>query len=77
VLAEIGERLARGETVYLAGIVTPAHDTGIALVEVSRANGIRLVSNDQEERFSRVKHDDRFPEHAIGVFRERLKQLSE
>ena len=74
VLAEIGERLSRDETVYLAGIGTPAHDTGIALVEVSRANGIRLISNDQEERFSRIKHDDRFPEHAIGVFRQRLDE---
>jgi len=75
VLKEIGERLSRDETVYLAGIGTPAHDTGIALVEVTRANGIRLISNDQEERLSRVKHDDRFPEQAVGLFRKRLDQL--
>ncbi|HQX49631.1 MAG TPA: carbamoyltransferase C-terminal domain-containing protein [Planctomycetaceae bacterium] len=73
-LTKIRERLALGETVYLAGIGTPAHDTGIALVEVSATNGIRLISNDQEERFSRVKHEDRFPKQAVGVFRQRLAQ---
>jgi len=71
-LADIGQRISRDETVYLAGISAPSHDTGIALIEVSREKGIRLISNDQEERFSRRKHDDQFPEHAIGVFQTRL-----
>jgi carbamoyltransferase len=65
-LARVRERLSRGETVYLAGIgVGGLHNTGAALVEVSSANGPRLIVNDEEERFSGVKHSLEYPRLAI------------
>jgi carbamoyltransferase len=33
---------------------------------VTRAHGVRLICNNEEERFSGQKHTDRFPRHAIA-----------
>jgi carbamoyltransferase len=67
-LAAIGAKLGRGETVYLAGISAAGlHNSGVALVEVTQKDGVRLICNNEEERFSGVKHTDRFPEHSIAA----------
>src|SRR6266404_3655350 len=55
-------QLARGETVYLAGLGLPGtHNSGVALVEVTQANGPRLIVNNEEERFSGNKHTTEYP----------------
>src|ERR1700722_21016513 len=39
-IARVREKLARGETVYLAGLGPPGtHNSGVALVEVTQAGG--------------------------------------
>ena len=38
----------------------------MALVEVTQAHGVRLICNNEEERFSGEKHTDRFPRHALA-----------
>lgn len=64
----IREKLDRGETVYLAGISAAGlHNTGVALIEVTQTNGVRLVCNNEEERFSGQKHTDRFPDHSVAA----------
>jgi len=74
-LASLRDKLARGETAYLAGIGAAGHNSGVSLVEVSAARGPRLLWNDEEERFSGIKHDANFPELALAQFRERLRDL--
>jgi carbamoyltransferase len=65
-LAEIRNRLARGETVYLAGLGAPGtHNSGVALVEVTQAGGPRLIVNNEEERFSGNKHTTEYPRGSI------------
>ena len=65
-LAHVREKLGRGETVYLAGLGLPGtHNTGVALVEVTQANGPRLILNNEEERFSGVKHTTEYPRTSI------------
>lgn len=65
--AAIGEKLNRGETVYLAGISAAGlHNSGVALVEITQTHGVRLICNNEEERFSGQKHTDRFPKHAVA-----------
>ena len=44
----------------ILGISAFYHDSAAALVEDGR-----IVAGAQEERFSRKKHDSRFPVHAI------------
>ncbi len=67
-IAEARERLARGETLYLAGIGAPGtHNSGVALVEVTQASGPRLILNNEEERFSGNKHTSEFPQKSIDA----------
>lgn len=67
-MARIREKLARGETAYLAGLGPPGtHNSGVALVEVTQANGPRLIVNNEEERFSGNKHTTEYPRAAIDA----------
>ena len=65
-LKTIRAALDRDETVYLAGI-GPAglHNSGVALIEVSRERGPVIICNNEEERFSGKKHSTEFPAHAL------------
>jgi len=67
-IAFVREKLARGETVYLAGLGAPGtHNSGVALVEVTQARGPRLIVNNEEERFSGNKHTTEYPKLSIDA----------
>lgn len=67
-IAHTREKLQRGETVYLAGLGPPGtHNSGVALVEVTQANGPRLIVNNEEERFSGNKHTTEYPGASIDA----------
>jgi carbamoyltransferase len=67
-IAIVRDKLARGETVYLAGLGPPGmHNSGVALVEVTQANGPRLIINNEEERFSGNKHTTEYPRASIDA----------
>ena len=67
-IARSASKLARGETVYLAGLGAPGtHNSGVALVEVTQANGPRLIVNNEEERFSGNKHTTEYPRESIDA----------
>ncbi len=69
-------RLARGETVYLAGLGPPGtHNSGVALVEVTQANGPRLIVNNEEERFSGTKHTTEYPQASIEAMVATLRSM--
>jgi carbamoyltransferase len=65
-IAAVRQKLAQGETVYLAGLGPPGtHNSGVALVEVTPAHGPRLIVNNEEERFSGNKHTTEYPRASI------------
>jgi carbamoyltransferase len=67
-LALAREKLARGKTLYLAGLGLPGtHNSGVALVEVTPAKGPRLILNNEEERFSGNKHTTEYPAQSIDA----------
>ena len=67
-IACVRDKLERGETVYLAGLAPPGtHNSGVALVEVTKANGPRLIVNNEEERFSGNKHTTEYPKSSIDA----------
>jgi carbamoyltransferase len=67
-IAAVREKLARGGTVYLAGLAAPGtHNSGVALVEVTQAGGPRLIVNNEEERFSGNKHTTEYPQASIDA----------
>ncbi len=74
-IASIHDKIARGETAYLAGVsASGAHNTGIALVEVTR-EGPRLLFNNEEERFSAVKHTNKFPTLSLDTLRDDMAAM--
>jgi carbamoyltransferase len=75
-IASIRESLNRGETVYLAGLAAPGtHNTGVALVEVTKANGPRLIVNNEEERFSGNKHTTEYPRQSLDAMAATLRSI--
>ncbi|MGQ0681793.1 carbamoyltransferase C-terminal domain-containing protein [Bradyrhizobium sp.] len=67
-IGRVRGKLARGETVYLAGLGLPGtHNSGVALVEVTKAHGPRLIINNEEERFSGNKHTTEYPAQSIDA----------
>ncbi len=75
-LAAVREKLARGETVYLAGLGAPGtHNSGVALVEVTQARGPRLIVNNEEERFSGNKHTTEYPRASIDAMVSALRGI--
>jgi carbamoyltransferase len=75
-LALARERLACGETLYLAGLGPPGtHNSGVALVEVTQATGPRLVLNNEEERFSGNKHTTEYPQKSVDAMDEALRGM--
>ncbi len=75
-IAQVRAKLARGETVYLAGLGAPGtHNSGLALVEVTQANGPRLLVNNEEERFSGNKHTTEYPKLSIDAAVATLREM--
>ncbi|WP_394833375.1 hypothetical protein LVJ94_43405 [Pendulispora rubella] len=71
----VRRKLERGETVYLLGIGAGGHDSGIALVRASKEQGIELLLNNEEERFSGQKSCTEFPEQSIAQLRVQMERL--
>ncbi len=75
-IALVRQQLARGETVYLAGLgLAGTHNSGVALVEVTQANGPRLIVNNEEERFSGKKHTSDYPRQSIDAMVATLRAM--
>lgn len=67
-IEQVRAKLARGESVYLAGLGAPGtHNSGVALIEVTQAQGPRLIVNNEEERFSGNKHTTEYPRQSIDA----------
>ena len=75
-IASIQDKLSRGETVYLAGLAAPGtHNTGVALIEVTQANGPRIIVNNEEERFSGDKHSTEYPRQSLDAMVATLRSM--
>lgn len=75
-IASIREKLDRGATVYLAGLAAPGtHNTGVALIEVTMANGPRIIVNNEEERFSGTKHTTEYPRRSLDAMVATLRSM--
>jgi carbamoyltransferase len=75
-LAQARAKLARGETIYLAGLTPPGtHNSGVALVEVAQTTGPRLILNNEEERFSGKKHTREYPQKSVDAMVDTLRGM--
>ncbi len=73
---ELAARLARGETCYLVGLsIGGFHNTGAALIEATPAGGLRIICNNEEERFSGQKHSNAYPRRSLEALKEIIEDL--
>src|SRR3989442_916980 len=63
------QKLSRGEPVYLLGVAVIGHNAGVSLVEATLKDGVRLLCNHEEERFSGIKHDRQYPRLAVETLK--------
>jgi carbamoyltransferase len=69
-------RLARGETAYLAGIsIGGFHNSGVALIEVRPDAGLRIICDNEKERFSGRKHANNYLSAALEALTDIMKGL--
>ena len=73
--ASFADKLRRGERVYVMGIGPAGHNSGVALIEASRADGIRLICNNEEERYTGIRHCTNYPEQSLHAALETLDGL--
>jgi carbamoyltransferase len=66
------EKLLRGDTVYVVGIGPAGHNSGVALIAVSKVEGIQLLANHEEERFTGKKHCAEYPEKSLEILKQQL-----
>lgn len=70
-LAALRTKIERGETAYIVGLGLAGHNTGTALIEASN-HGIRFLANNEEERYTQIKHCPNRPDRAVEVVRRQL-----
>ncbi|MCA8990702.1 MAG: hypothetical protein KDA88_01925 [Planctomycetaceae bacterium] len=71
----VQEKLARGESALIVGLGVAGHNAGVALARVSNEHGIEFLSNDEEERFTGIKHYGEFPTQGLLSLQRRLQEM--
>ncbi|HXA54048.1 MAG TPA: carbamoyltransferase C-terminal domain-containing protein [Solirubrobacteraceae bacterium] len=74
-LAALRETLAAGRESYVLGITAASHNAGAALVRVSERAGVELICNEEEERYTAIKHYAEYPEQSVEAIGRRLRAL--
>jgi carbamoyltransferase len=74
-LRALEEAIRAGREVYVLGFNTTSHNSGGALVRVSKQGRVELVCNEEEERYTAEKHTDQYPEHSIEAVRRHMRAL--
>jgi carbamoyltransferase len=72
-LAAISRSIRAGRECYLLGFNAGTHNSGAALARISDRGAVEIVCNEEEERYSAIKHCHDYPEHAVEVIKQRLR----
>ncbi len=67
--------LEMGENIYLMGLGPSGHNSAAALVAVNKKDGIKVICNNEEERYTGIKNDNSFPVNSINDVFDRLNDL--
>ncbi len=71
----LAQTIRSGREAYVLGFNTASHNSGAALVRVSERRGVELVCNEEEERYTAVKHCRDYPEHSIESVKQQMRTL--
>jgi carbamoyltransferase len=74
-LAALEQAIGAGRKAYVLGFNTGTHNSGAALVRVSERGGVELICNEEEERYTAVKHCHEYPEHSIEAIKQHMQTI--
>lgn len=74
-LVALRQAIEEGREVYVLGFGVGFHNAGAALVRVSPQGTVELVCNEEEERYTAIKHCTAYPERSVATIAARLSQL--
>ncbi len=75
-LSCVRAELNRGATVFLASISPGGtHNSEVALLEVSKERGPRIICHNEEERFAGRKHTTEYPKNAIEALAKTMDRI--
>jgi carbamoyltransferase len=74
-LAVLERSIRAGEEAYVLGVHPTSHNTGAALVRVSEHGHVELICNEEEERYTGVKHYGQYPECSIEAVKRHMQEL--
>lgn len=57
--------LLKGKTMFLIGLGPSGHNSAAALVSVNEEEGLKVICNNEEERYTAVKNDGQFPVNSL------------
>ncbi|MFZ2113492.1 MAG: carbamoyltransferase C-terminal domain-containing protein [Solirubrobacteraceae bacterium] len=64
-LAALEETIRAGREAYVLGVGSGFHNSGAALVRISREGTVELICNEEEERYLAVKHCTDYPRRSL------------
>jgi carbamoyltransferase len=74
-LASLEQAIGAGRESYVLGLSTTNHNSGAALVRVSKHGNVELICNEEEERYTALKHYGQYPEHSIEAVKLHMRAL--
>jgi carbamoyltransferase len=74
-LRALEESIGSGREAYVVGIGSGFHNSGVALVRVTSRGTVELICNEEEERYTAVKHCTAYPEHSVDALKRRMLDL--
>jgi carbamoyltransferase len=74
-LAALEQAISAGHEAYVLGFNTASHNSGAALVRISERGCVELICNEEEERYTAVKHCHEYPEHSIEAVKQHMRAL--
>lgn len=74
-LAALERSVREGREAYVLGFGVGFHNSGAALVRVSPDGAVELICNEEEERYTAVKHCSAYPEHSVAAVKRRMDGL--
>ncbi|MDO6526355.1 carbamoyltransferase C-terminal domain-containing protein [Motilimonas sp. 1_MG-2023] len=68
------EKIDAGEEIYLLGL-NIGHNAGISLIQASAKDGIKILANNEEERYTAIKHFSGYPQYSVEATKALLLKL--
>lgn len=75
ILAKVRQKIANGEEAFIVGLGAAGHNAGVGLARITPQKGLELLGNDEEERFTGIKHYGGFPEQSLRSLERRLANI--